>query len=53
MATIEEKQIAKEILLALIDKDLVRYDDFPEQKTYLGLVTNTYQEILKSVSESE
>ena len=53
MATIEEKQIAKAILLGMLEKNFLNYEDFPGEKTCVGLVTNTYQAILKAVSSPE
>lgn len=53
MATIEEKQLAKEILLELLRKDALLFDEFPDFKGgYVGLTIHAYQEILKSISES-
>ncbi|MDR7867794.1 MAG: hypothetical protein RIN56_13350 [Sporomusaceae bacterium] len=53
MATIEEKQIAKEILIELIRKNALDFEAFPGTKNYKDLSLLAYKDILKVVSESE
>lgn len=53
MATIEEKQIAKEILIELIKQNGLSYDAYPGVKHYKDLVLLAYNDILKTVSEPE
>jgi len=54
MAIIEEKQIAKEILLNLIEKDWIRFEDYPEaNNSSKTLALLAYKDILKTVSESD
>lgn len=53
MATIEEKQIAKEILVQLIEKNHLDFDSYPNANSYLDLTRSAYKDILKTVVESE
>lgn len=48
----EDKQIAKEIVIALIQNNAIRMDYYPEAKTPAEAVGKAYQEILKAVIES-
>lgn len=42
--------VSKEIVLKLIDKDNLTYDDFPEAKTYVDLVCEAYKQIFRAVN---
>lgn len=54
MATLEEKQLAKDILLKMIDNQNLNYSDFPDfhenEKTGLNLALAAYQKILKTIA---
>lgn len=49
MASIEDKQITKDIVIALIENDAITYEDFPGAKNYAELVGEFYKAILKTV----
>ena len=53
MATLEEKQIAKEILIELIRKDDLYRKEYPNVKTVSEMTGLAYGEILKVISKSE
>lgn len=53
MANLEEKQIAKEILLKLIDKSGLSYDAYPGANDFVSLTLAAYKDILKTISETE
>ena len=53
MATIEEKQISKELVIELVKNNGLSYDGFPDAKNPLDLVCEAYKTILKTVSETE
>lgn len=46
-----KEEIAKEILIALIQNSAIRVDQYPEAKTSAEAVGKAYQEILKAVKE--
>lgn len=48
----EEKQIAKEILIALIQNSAISAAQYPEAKTAAEAVGLAYQEILSAVTKS-
>lgn len=48
---LEDKQIAKEILIALIQNNGLRMDYYPDAQTPAIAVGKAYQEILKAVKE--
>jgi hypothetical protein len=47
MSTLEDKQIAKEILIELIRKDLLTYDNHPDAKDPTELSCHSYKDLLK------
>lgn len=47
----EDKQIAKEIVIALIENDAIRMDYYPDAKTPAEAAGKAYQEVLKAVIE--
>ncbi len=46
-----EKEIAKEILLAMLDKGVISRVEYPETKTSVDLICDVYSQILKTVIE--
>jgi len=46
-----EKEIAKEILLAMLDKGVISRVEYPEAKTSVDLVCDVYSQILKTITE--
>jgi hypothetical protein len=46
-----EKEIAKEILLKMIETGSIIRSEFPDAKTSVDLVCSVYQQILKTVLE--
>ena len=40
--SVEDKQIAKEIVIELIRKDALNYDNCPDAKNYTDLVCSAY-----------
>ncbi len=54
MATIEEKHIAKEILIEMIktEKHLIR-TEYPASKTVANMVCAAYKEILQTIAKPE
>lgn len=51
MASIDQKQIAKEIVIAMIQKDYFSRDEHPETKTTADMVAQVYKTILNAVSD--
>lgn len=47
-----DKEIAKEILLKAIEQNYVIRDEFPEVKTAVDLICEAYKKILNAVKES-
>ena len=50
LANLEEKQIAKEILLEMLKKGLLFRNEYHESRTDVDMVCAAYKEILKAVS---
>lgn len=46
-----EKEIAKEILLSMLDKGVISRVEYPEAKTSVDLICDVYSQILKTVTE--
>ncbi len=53
MSNLDEKQIAKEILIELMRNNLISYDGYPDAKSSADLSCLMYKQILKTISESE
>jgi hypothetical protein len=54
LASIEEKQIAKEILIEILKTgNWISRDEYPESKTLIDVVCIVYKEILKTISSNE
>jgi len=53
MANIEEKQIAKDILIELLKEDHISHSEHPDCKTVIETVCAAYKEILKTISSNE
>lgn len=43
-------EITKEIVIVLIEKGQLDYQQFPEAKTYVDLVCEAYKQIFKTVN---
>lgn len=54
LVTIEEKQIAKEILIEMLKtKDYFIREEYPESKTVAEMICSAYKEVVKTISEIE
>lgn len=53
MATIEEKQIAKEIVITMLEKSVLLRKEYPETKTVADMVCAAYKTVLAAVSTPE
>ena len=50
-ATLDEKIIAKEILIKLIETGNLSYDEFPEVKGTVDLACASFKKILDTISQ--
>ena len=51
MAHTVHEEIAKEILLKMIEYDVIQPSQFPEAETTVDVICEAYKKILKAVSE--
>ena len=45
-----DKEIAKEIVIKLIDAKCIQFEQFPEADTYVDLVCKAYEQVYKTVN---
>lgn len=43
-------EITKEIVLKIIEKDCLTFEQYPEAKSYVDLVCESYKQVFKTVS---
>ena len=53
MSKLEDKQLAKEILVEIISKNLLSRKEYPEAKTNTDMVCSAYKTILNTISETK
>lgn len=51
MAILDEKNIAKEILVKLIENNFIDPSEFPEEKGLVNITLAAYKKILETVSQ--
>ena len=49
MASIEEKEIAKDIIISLIEEDALTFEENPDCQTYLEMVCKSYIKVVKTL----
>ena len=53
MFSVEEKQIAKEIVITMLQKDVILRTEYPKAKTVSDIVCDIYKQVLATVATPE
>lgn len=53
LANLEEKQIAKDIVIEMLKEKYYIRSEYPNAKTITQMICASYKEILKTISEDE